>query len=93
MYQTLQTRLGRRARVRRLERGGCGARRSHSTIGKVTVSREHVVHILRRAGLREVADEAEKELPVSLDLEEAMNWCLQHGVTHDEVISQLGGSP
>jgi hypothetical protein len=52
-----------------------------------------VVHILRRAGLREVADEAEKELPSSLDLDDAMNWCLQHGVTHDEVISQLGGSP
>ena len=52
-----------------------------------------MVHILRRAGFREVADEAEKELPVALDLEEAMNWCARHGVTHDEVISQLGGSP
>jgi hypothetical protein len=57
------------------------------------VSRDHVVHILRRAGFREVADEAEKELPVALDLDAAMNWCLQHGVTHDEVISELGGSP
>jgi hypothetical protein len=59
----------------------------------VEVSRDHVVHILRRAGLREVADEAEKELPVSLDIEQALNWCAQHGVTYDEVISQLGGSP
>jgi hypothetical protein len=52
-----------------------------------------MVHILRRAGLREVAAEAEKELPVALDLDEALSWCAQHGVTHDEVISQLGGSP
>jgi hypothetical protein len=59
----------------------------------VTVSRDHVVHILRRAGFREVADKAENELPVSLELEEAMDWCARHGVTHDEVISQLGGSP
>jgi len=73
--------------------GGCGARRSHSTIGKVEVSRDHVVHILRRAGFRGVADEAEKELPVALDLEVAMNWCAQHGVQESDVISQLGGSP
>jgi hypothetical protein len=59
----------------------------------VEVSRDHVVHILRRAGFREVADEAEKELPVALDIEQALNWCAQHGVTHDEVISELGGSP
>jgi hypothetical protein len=73
--------------------GGCGRRWSHSTIGKVEVSRDHVVHILRRAGFREVAHEAEKELPAALGLDEAMNWCARHGVTHDEVISQLGGSP
>ena len=72
---------------------GCGARWAHLTIGKVEVSRDHVVHILRRAGFREVADEAEKELPVALDLDEAMNWCARHGVQESDVISQLGGSP
>jgi hypothetical protein len=59
----------------------------------VEVSRDHVIHILRRAGFRGVADEAEKELPVALDLDEAMNWCAQHGVQESDVISQLGGSP
>jgi hypothetical protein len=59
----------------------------------VEVSRDHVVHILRRAGFRDVAAEAEKELPDALDLEAAMNWCMQHGVTHDAVMSELGGSP
>jgi hypothetical protein len=52
-----------------------------------------VVHILRRAGFREVADEAVKELPVALDLEEAMNWCARHGINESDIISQLGGSP
>jgi hypothetical protein len=52
-----------------------------------------VVHILRRAGFREVADEAEKELPVALDFDQAMNWCAQHGINESDVISQLGGSP
>jgi hypothetical protein len=66
---------------------------SHLTIGYVEVSRDHVVHILRRAGFREVADEAEKELPVALDLEEAMTWCARHGINQSDLISQLGGSP
>ena len=57
------------------------------------VSRDHVVHILRRAGFRAVADEAEKELPAVLDLNEAMIWCAQHGVNESDLISQLGGSP
>ena len=57
------------------------------------VTRDHVVHILRRAGFRAVADEAEKELPVVLDLNEAMTWCAQHGVNESDLISQLGGSP
>ena len=52
-----------------------------------------MVHILRRAGFREVADEAEKELPVALELDQAMNWCAEHGVQESDVISQLGGSP
>ena len=52
-----------------------------------------MVHILRRAGFRAVADEAEKELPVVLDLNEAMTWCAQHGVNESDLISQLGGSP
>jgi hypothetical protein len=57
------------------------------------VSRDHVVDILRRAGLRDVAKQAERELPVELDLDDALNWAARHGVTHDEVISQMGGSP
>jgi hypothetical protein len=59
----------------------------------VEVSRDHVVHILRRAGFRAVADEAERELPDALDLEAAMTWCAQHGINESDIVSQLGGSP
>ena len=52
-----------------------------------------MVHILRRAGYREAADEAAKELPVALDIEDAMNWCARHGINESDMISQLGGSP
>ena len=52
-----------------------------------------MIHILRRAGFREVADEAARELPVALDLEDAMSWCARHGINESDVISQLGGSP
>ncbi|HEX4087252.1 MAG TPA: hypothetical protein VHZ33_00985 [Trebonia sp.] len=57
------------------------------------VSRDHVVHILRRAGLQQVADKAEDELPVALELDDALNWAARHGVTPDQVISDMGGSP
>ena len=43
--------------------------------------------------LRRVADEAEKELPDALDIEDAMSWCARHGIQESDVISQLGGSP
>jgi hypothetical protein len=59
----------------------------------VEVSRDYIVHILRRAGLHEVAAEAENELPDKLERERALNWAAKHGVTHDAVMSELGGSP
>ena len=57
------------------------------------VSRDHLVGVLRRAGLREVAEQAEKELPVEIELDDALNWAGRYGVTRDELISQMGGSP
>ena len=56
-------------------------------------SRQHVVDLLRMAGLPEVADEAMAELPDRVTFEEAEKWAGQHGVTKDVLISQMGGSP
>jgi hypothetical protein len=60
---------------------------------EMEVTREHVLHILRRANPRDLADKAEDELPTRLDLDDALNWAQRHGATHDEIISQPGGSP
>jgi hypothetical protein len=52
-----------------------------------------MVDLLRKAGLSEAADEAMKELPDRVSLEDAERWGVRHGVTRDLLISQMGGSP
>jgi hypothetical protein len=56
-------------------------------------SRREVVRMLRKAGFREAADEAIRDLPDPVDLEHAQEWGRQRGITRDVLISQLGGSP
>lgn len=55
--------------------------------------RQWIVDLLRRAGYTQVADEAEHELPDPVTLEEVKAFGDKHGISHDELISQLGGSP
>lgn len=57
------------------------------------VTRQHVVDVLRRAGLREEAEQAETSLPDPVDLDRVAGWALAHGVTKDMLISLMGGSP
>lgn len=56
-------------------------------------SRQEIVDLLRKAGLREVADKAAAELPDPVDLADVERWAEMHGVTKDMLISQFGGSP
>ncbi len=56
-------------------------------------SRQEIVDLLRKAGLREVADKAAAELPDPVDLADVERWAEGHGVTKDMLISQFGGSP
>ena len=56
-------------------------------------SRQEVVNMLRKAGFREAADEAMRELPDPVDLERAQEWGRRHGITRDLLISAMGGSP
>jgi hypothetical protein len=49
--------------------------------------------MLRNAGLEHVAEEAERSLPDEVDLERAAEFGLRHGITRDELISRMGGSP
>jgi hypothetical protein len=57
------------------------------------VSRQHVVDILRIAGLRELAEEAHRVLPDPVEYNHAAYFLLEHGITKDELISRRGGSP
>jgi hypothetical protein len=56
-------------------------------------SRQKVVDELNRLGYGELAGEASRDLPDPVDLNRLEAWCMQHGLTRDEVISRMGGSP
>jgi hypothetical protein len=56
-------------------------------------SREHVVRDLYRLGYKELAEEASRDLPDPVDVNQLAEWCLQHGIPLDELISRMGGSP
>jgi hypothetical protein len=57
------------------------------------VSRQHVVHMLRLAGLPTLADEAHLTLPDPVDYHQAERFLGRYGITKDELISRRGGSP
>lgn len=51
------------------------------------------VHTLRHLGYTEAAEEADRELPDSVSLEEIKKFTDRYNISRDEVMSQLGGSP
>lgn len=57
------------------------------------VTRQHVVDILRTAGLRELAEEAHRVLPDPIEYNHAARFLAEYGVTKDELTSRMGGSP
>jgi hypothetical protein len=57
------------------------------------MTKREIVRMLRNAGLEAVAEEAERSLPDEVDLERAAEFGLRHGITRDELISRMGGSP
>ena len=57
------------------------------------LSRQAIVEKLRRAGLRELADEAARRLPDPVELKDAQEWGMQHGITRDTLVNLMGGSP
>jgi hypothetical protein len=56
-------------------------------------SRQHVVEVMHRIGRAELADEASRDLPDPVDIDRLKAWLMQHGLSRDELISQMGGSP
>jgi hypothetical protein len=57
------------------------------------VTKQHVVEVLRTAGMLEAADAADRSLPEELDFERAAEFLERYGVTKDALISRMGGSP
>jgi hypothetical protein len=56
-------------------------------------ARQDVVDMLRRAGFSEVAEEALRVLPDPVDLDFAAEVLESYGVSTDELIDRMGGSP
>ena len=52
-----------------------------------------MVDQLNRMGYAEIAVEASRELPDPVDINRLEAWCMQHGLSRDDVISRMGGSP
>ena len=57
------------------------------------IAKREIVEMLRRAGLPEAADEADRSLPDRVELECAQEFGARYGITRDELISRMGGSP
>lgn len=58
----------------------------------VQLTRQHVVDMLRKAGLPEVADDAQRELPDPVDSEQVAAWAVPYGINMGELMDRLGGS-
>ena len=57
------------------------------------VTKRHIVEVLRMAGLSQVAEEANRSLPDEMTLERAQQFVGRYGITKDQLISRMGGSP
>jgi hypothetical protein len=59
----------------------------------VQLTRQHVVDVLRTAGLPEMAEEALHDLPDPVDSEQVAAWGARHGINMGDLVSRVGGSP
>jgi hypothetical protein len=57
------------------------------------IARADLVKRLRRLGFEKAGEEAERLLPDPVDIDEAARVLMPYGVTRDELVSRMGGSP
>jgi hypothetical protein len=57
------------------------------------IPERRIVEGLRRAGYVEAAEEVEQSLPDPVELARAAEFGMRYGITRDELISRMGGSP
>jgi hypothetical protein len=56
-------------------------------------SRQWVADTLRALGFQEEADEALQVLPEEVDRKQLDEFADRHGISRDELVSRMGGSP
>jgi hypothetical protein len=59
----------------------------------VSESRQHIVEVLRRTGLTEVAAEALRTLPDPVERTELDRFCRAHGLSAQSLMDRLGAGP
>jgi hypothetical protein len=59
----------------------------------MTYDRQWVTDQLRRLGYSEEADDAAQTLPAEISDEELKAFSDRHGISRDELMSRMGGSP
>jgi hypothetical protein len=57
------------------------------------LSRQHIIQMLRRAGLPEVAAAAQKSLPDPVDSKALELFCARYGLSKQSLTDRMGGSP
>jgi hypothetical protein len=55
--------------------------------------RQHVVWVLHNAGMRELADLADKTLPDPVDSKTVDQFCAAHGISASSLMDRMGASP
>jgi hypothetical protein len=55
--------------------------------------RQHVVWVLRNAGMRELADLADTTLPDPVDNKTLDQFCAAHGISASSLMDRMGASP
>jgi hypothetical protein len=57
------------------------------------LSRQHIVTVLRRTGMADVADELLRTLPENADARTVEQFCAAHGLSRQSLVERMGGSP
>ena len=60
---------------------------------QMAYSRQWVADTLRRIGYQQEADEALRVLPEEIDRRQLEEFSDRHGISRDELVSRMGGSP
>ena len=70
-----------------------GRVRTTKKVVLVDLSREQFIKVLRHAGLTDIADAAEAELPADSDARTMAAFCTAHGLSMSMLTDRMGASP